>query len=263
MIIPIKFLQKFFKKFHSQFSNVFNVLYMIDNSNSRNQSSISEKKDENLDISFKSFEFKDLNSQDQNNSQKKIKIVPKKGSSIAELRHSLNHALQVLDEMQANRNLNISLTDNSSNKEQNCIAKPEQFSKQKAYKIFRKKKFIPYGKKFENSKIFNNLRFLNGDIDLSSDEYKNNVDLDQIARSLGFRLEISDQSEEGEEIETKTVDVSEFISRDSQGRRLQLGDRMNLLEQLITIAEGDLNSLDKIHQKERSIIIDERTPSYE
>lgn len=232
-------------------------------SNKQTFSSLSQNSRENVES----------NSQDQ----KKIKIVQKEGSSASELRNSLKHALQILDKMQTdkeneidenfNRNLNIL----NSSQENSNLSKSEQLSKPKNYKIIRKKKFVPYRRnensqdrtevssfletsdKIENNAKnsdkpsnlnFENLQFMVRDIELLSENEQDNVDLDELAKSLGFHLEVSDQDGEGE-ADTRFVDVSDYISKDSQGNSLSLSDRMKTLGQLITVAEDDLDNLSK------------------
>lgn len=232
-------------------------------SNKQTFSSLSQNSSENVES----------NSQDQ----KKIKIVQKEGSSASELRNSLKHALQILDKMQTdkeseidenfNRNLNIL----NSSQENSNLSKSEQLSKPKNYKIIRKKKFVPYRRnensqdrtevslfletsdKIENNAKnsdkpsnlnFENLQFMTRDIELLSENEQDNVDLDELAKSLGFHLEVSDQDGEGEAV-TRFIDVSDYISKDSQGNSLSLSDRMKTLGQLITVAEDDLDNLSK------------------
>lgn len=238
-------------------------------SNKQTFSSLSQNSSENVES----------NSQDQ----KKIKIVPKEGSSASELRNSLKHALQILDKMQTDKeneideNFNRSLNILNSSQENSNLSKSEQLSKPKNYKIIRKKKFVPYRRSNEDQKNensqdrtevslfletsdkiennaknsnkpsnlnFENLQFMTRDIDLLSDNEQDNVDLDELAKSLGFHLEVSDQDGEGE-ADTRLVDVSDYISKDSQGNSLLLSDKMKMLGQLITIAEDDLDDLSK------------------
>lgn len=269
--------------------NVKKVRWMSDNSNSgipftaNNQqfSSLSQNNSENLEISLEPFDLKDVSSQDQNSPQKQIRIVPKAGSSTSELRSSLKHALQILDRMQADKenevdtNLNRNLNILNSSQDHSDFSKSDKLAKAKAYKIIRKRKFVPYRRtnndqRTENSqdktevslfletadKIDNdkqnankpsnlnldNTQFTTREINLLSDSDQNSVDLDELANSLGIRLEVSDQGDEGE-VDTKFVNVSDFISKDSNGNRLLLGDRMKMLEQIITITEGDLDHL--------------------
>lgn len=244
---------------------------MSDNSNS--DIPMASNKQTFSSLSQNSRENVESNSQDQ----KKIKIVQKEGSSASELRNSLKHALQILDKMQTdkeneidenfNRNLNIL----NSSQENSNLSKSEQLSKPKNYKIIRKKKFVPYRRnensqdrtevssfletsdKIENNAKnsdkpsnlnFENLQFMVRDIELLSENEQDNVDLDELAKSLGFHLEVSDQDGEGE-ADTRFVDVSDYISKDSQGNSLSLSDRMKTLGQLITVAEDDLDNLSK------------------
>lgn len=211
---------------------------------------------------------------DEYNDQKRTKVEPKDGSSVSELRTSLKNALQILDRIQTDKeneidsNFERKLNILNSSQENSNLSKSEQLSKPKNYKIIRKKKFVPYRRTNENSqdrtkvslfletvdKIeneknnnkpsnlnFENLQFITRDIDLISDENQNDVDLDELAKSLGVRLEVSEK----DEADTNLVDVSDLASNDSQRNPLLLSDRMKNLGNLISVTEGDLDHLTK------------------
>lgn len=211
---------------------------------------------------------------DEYNDQKRAKVEPKDGSSVSELRTSLKNALQILDRIQTDKeneidsNFERKLNILNSSQENSNLSKSEQLSKPKNYKIIRKKKFVPYRRTNENSqdrtevslfletadKIeneknnnkpsnlnFENLQFITRDIDLISDENQNDVDLDELAKSLGVRLEVSEK----DEADTNLVDVSDLASNDSQRNPLLLSDRMKNLGNLISVTEGDLDHLTK------------------
>lgn len=189
-----------------------------------------------------------------------------------------------------NRNMdNLLKIDASLNQQQIDLSKSDKLAQPRNYKIVRRHRFVPYKRQGEEQKygssqdrtevslfvetsekierknnnnnknnVSTNLNldhfpFATRDIDLTLDEdQNNNIDLDELANSLGFNLEVSEPVEEGEETDTRLLNVSDFLSENSQRNPLLLGDRMKMLEKLITIAEGDLNNLNDTQQKEKA-----------